>query len=728
MDSYNDSEMALDDKASANPALSGANTLEGVVGLEARTPVALLYRRINDELEVDEVPWRPWLLSAQQLSEAPGDVTHLDGTGHCWLYQFDGEDDFHSARDALREAHAGIVAYPSLQRQFLISTGITFFKGMAFDGPRRMQIDIETNALGPRSPGAKCLMVAVSDNRGFQEAVAGDEPEIFERLNAIIAERDPDIIEGHNFYSFDMPFLAARAEACGAEMRWGRDLSLPCFGQERNMPFGGITRPYIPVHIQGRSIIDTLLGVQRYDVARGELTSHGLKDVAIQLGIAPEDRVYLDAKNMERLWREDPERVKAYALQDVYETGELARIVMPPDFYVSQMVPDTYQANATGGTGEKINLLLVREYLRQRRALPVPKPGRTVTGGYTELKRTGLIERVVKADVESLYPSLMLSRNIAPSSDTLGVFLPLLRELTRRRLDAKARKAATQGAERTYWDGLQASFKILINSFYGYLGTNSLFNDPDAAERVTLGGQEIIRAVEAELERTGSSVIEVDTDGVYFQPPREAVSEAEEEDYIRSVARVLPEAIHLAHDGRWKAMISLKVKNYVLLGYDGRRIYRGAALRSRADERFGQQFLTEAVDLIADGRTEEIKALYMACLRRIHRGELRPEEFARRERVTEKSLQGRSLQRAQKALQGAERGEYVRLYRRLDGTLARLEDYASDEDREYLEDKLYKFAQRLAPALEDRFELLCPSPRGPIKQELDGQQSLDLFS
>mgnify|MGYP006170344993 CR=1 FL=1 len=67
------------------------------------------------------------------------------------------------------------------------------------------------------------------------------------------------------------------------------------------------------------------------------------------------------------------------------------------------------------------------------------------------------------------------------------------------------------------WEGMQGSFKVLINSFYGYLGySGGLFNDYDAAERVTLAGQRIVKQVVTNLLHHGATPIEVDTDGVYF--------------------------------------------------------------------------------------------------------------------------------------------------------------------------------------------------------------------
>ena len=70
------------------------------------------------------------------------------------------------------------------------------------------------------------------------------------------------------------------------------------------------------------------------------------------------------------------------------------------------------------------------------------------------------------------------------------------------------------------WEGMQGSFKVLINSFYGYLGYGGgLFNDYDAAERVTLAGQRIVKQIVASLRQHDATPIEVDTDGVYFVPP-----------------------------------------------------------------------------------------------------------------------------------------------------------------------------------------------------------------
>src|SRR4051812_9652262 len=156
----------------------------------------------------------------------------------------------------------------------------------------------------------------------------------------------------------------------------------------------------------------------------------------------------------------------------------------------------------------------------------------------------------------------MLADRSAPASDRLGVFLPMLRVLTDRRLHAKRQERDTSGRERARWRGIQSSFKVLINSFYGYLGYGrGYLNDYTAAEAVTVRGQQIIQHIVEELERRGALAIEIDTDGVFFQPPAQISDEAGEEQLVDTVNTTLPRGIRLALDGRYRGMLSLKLKN-----------------------------------------------------------------------------------------------------------------------------------------------------------------------
>ncbi len=79
---------------------------------------------------------------------------------------------------------------------------------------------------------------------------------------------------------------------------------------------------------------------------------------------------------------------------------------------------------------------------------------------------------------------------------------------------------ARDAPQRRYFHALQNTFKILINSFYGYLGfAQGNFADFEAAARVTQIGRDLLKKMIEWLKAQGAQVIEVDTDGIYFVPP-----------------------------------------------------------------------------------------------------------------------------------------------------------------------------------------------------------------
>src|SRR2546421_2518464 len=122
-------------------------------------------------------------------------------------------------------------------------------------------------------------------------------------------------------------------------------------------------------------------------------------------------------------------------------------------FALAQMTPRRYErlADAGAATGV-IDPLLVRAYLRSARALPAYQPGDGTphSGAALHLFATGVAQRVVKADVASLYPSLMRTHRIGPGRDRLGALLALVDGLVERRLAAKAaaRMAPAGSSER----------------------------------------------------------------------------------------------------------------------------------------------------------------------------------------------------------------------------------------------------------------------------------------
>ncbi|MGC4045491.1 MAG: DNA polymerase domain-containing protein [Armatimonas sp.] len=724
------------DRATLEKALYGADKTPRLVAVETGDSDATLFLREKDGgTSMERVPFVPWLVMRdERILPGVADMEKLAGEGYSYLVRFEGYRSYLEARRLLRDERRDFLQYGSASKQFLLLSGRTLFKGMAFPEVRRMQIDLETTSLNPNAPEALIFLVACSDNQGNEELLLGDERELLERLNHLVEDWDPDIIEGHNFYGFDLPYLAARARVNNVPLAWGRDGSEVSFGAERNCAIGANTRPFAPAYVWGRHVLDTMFQTQRFDVARGEISSYGLKECAVHYKIAEPERVYLDRSQIYSLWRSDPERVRAYALADVRETRRLSDIVTPTEFYQTQMVPDVFQSVAVTGSGEKINSIFVRAYLQSGAAVARQQVSQPYGGGYTELRRSGLLHGIVKADVESLYPSIMLKYSVSSASDHLGLFLPMLKELLARRISAKRKAKEYEDKHNelasAYWDGLQGSYKLLINSFYGYLGAPFYFNDYAAATKITEIGQEIVKKIADELEQRGSVVIEIDTDGVYFQPPHGIEGLDAEEGFIQEIGATLPEGIRLAFDGRYSSMLSLKAKNYVLVSYAGKKTFKGSSLRSRADERFGKKFLAAGVDYLLADKPEELSAHYKELLEKIENRELGIEEIARRERVTEKTFSSEAKKRNAGAMIGLKVGDYATIYQReVDRALVPATEYNHDEDIEYYQTKLYKFAQRLEAGVGEDFDKLFPKPLTGAKRKAaeDAKHQMALF-
>ena len=187
-------------------------------------------------------------------------------------------------------------------------------------------------------------------------------------------------------------------------------------------------------------------------------------------------------------------------------------------------------------------------------ALPAHQPGDGTphSGAALHLFATGVAHRVVKADVASLYPSLMRAFRIGPARDHLGVLLALVDRLVEQRLAAKAsaQAAPPRSAERYTHEAMSAAMKLVVNTAYGYLaagGGLTRFADVHAANEVTRRGREMLELMCRELAARGVTLLEADTDGVYFAVP-ESWSEADERRVVAEVAALIPALVQLEFD------------------------------------------------------------------------------------------------------------------------------------------------------------------------------------
>jgi DNA polymerase elongation subunit (family B) len=627
-----------------------------------------VWRRVDGALVRDDVRFRPWALleHAADLRRDDPRVTIRELTGAGVLRYLVRAEDSAALTDAIlrgasarlghrvghvRELGEAVVLLPP-EEQYLVATGRTYFRELAWPAVRRMQIDLETTGLDAtrdriflvavRDPDGRCATIEATDATDRAEAA------LLAQLVAVVTAADPDVIENHNLHGFDLPFIEQRARILGVPLALGR-VGPPGFRQrpaQRGVAIGAPgARRRIRYVIPGRELIDTLDAVRRHDFAARDLPGHGLKAVARHLGLAGPDRELIRGDRIFATYQRDPDRVRRYAIADVEEVAGLSRTLGGAAFALAQMAPRRYErlADAGAATGV-IDPLLVRAYLRAGAALPAHEPGDGTahSGAALHLFAAGVAHRIVKADVASLYPSLMRAFRIGPARDRQGALLALVDRLVVQRLAAKAAgKAAPVGsAERHRHEGTSAALKLIVNSAYGYLAAGGLtrFADVHAANEVTRRGRDTLLLMCRALAARGVTLLEADTDGVYFAVPA-AWTEVDERRVVAEVAALLPPLVQLEFEGRYAAMLSHEPKNYALLGHDGALTLRGVAFRSSRTEPYGEAFLRDAIRALLTGDIAGVQRAYLATIAALRQRTLPTIDVCARVRLTKTPAQ-----------------------------------------------------------------------------------------
>jgi len=593
-----------------NTMLFGADPTPRIVAIElAETGTVKVHRREKDGSTTTDVePFHPFVWADSDVVDLGIEAEKLKGDlKFGWLITVDSWKELIALRNGLKDAGRDFFAFTDPVQHYLTATGRTLFKDLPFEELKRMQIEVLSFSEGDND---HIMSIALSDNSGWEELIIVDlkkteesERSAIKRVTSLIKARDPDVIEGHNLFRFDLPYLVARAKKLKTKLDWGRGGGF-LRSRPSRLQIAEKTIDYPKFTIDGRHFVDTFLLAQFYDVGMRSLTGFERTDVARHFGLCDEEISALTGKELERAYTENNEKFRRRALCGVRETRAVSELLSPSYFIQAQIFPYNYQDVIVRGNATRINGLFLREYFRQRHGIPeLPLP-QTFEGGYTDIFFTGVARNVWHCDVASLYPSIMLQFDCFPQSDRLEIFRHLLTDLRTFRLETKAAmRAEKEPARQHHLQALQNTFKILINSFYGYLGFGQgHFADFDAAARVTQIGRDLLKKMIDWLNAHGAKVIEVDTDGIYFVPP----NKIDIGDLQKGLAKELPPGIEVEFDEQFAAMFSYKAKNYALLTKDGDVIIKGGALKSRGLEKFQRVFLEEMIKLIMKGKPEAI--------------------------------------------------------------------------------------------------------------------------
>ena len=615
-----------------NTLLFGADPTPRIVAIElGETGTVKVYRREEDGSTVADVePFHPFVWADSDVLDLGIESEKLHGSlKYGWLVTVDSWKELIALRNGLKNSGRDFFAFTDPVQHYLTATGRTLFKDLPFEELKRMQMEVLAN-------DEHIMSIALSDNTGWEELTVVDpnnldesERKALKRLTLLIRERDPDVIEGHDLFRVHLPQLVARAKKLKTKLDWGRSGGF-LRSRPSRLQIAEKTIDYPKFTIDGRHFVDTFLLAQFYDVGMRSLAGFERIEVARHFELCDsEDASALTGKELHRAYVQNSDAFRRRALCGVRETRALSDLLSQSYFIQAQIFPYNYQDVIVRGNATRINALFLREYLRQRHSIPeLPMP-RAFEGGYTDIFFTGVAHNVWHCDVASLYPSIMLKFDCFPATDQLQIFRHLLTDVRAFRLEAKAEmRAEKDPARQHHLQALQNTFKILLNSFYGYLGfAQGHFADFDAAARVTQIGRDLLKQMIDWLTKQGAQVIEVDTDGIYFVPPSivaagvspatpkshaagtAATTESEIDNLQQALAKELPEGIDVEFDEQFDAMFSYKAKNYALLAKDGDLVIKGGALKSRGLEKFQRVFLEEMIKLIMQGKSEAVSVL-----------------------------------------------------------------------------------------------------------------------
>jgi DNA polymerase elongation subunit (family B) len=636
-----------------NPLIFGKNTESNIVNLTLKNDKLYIYKEEPTGVTEEIIPYSPWVLTnkkARPYSE------RLKGDQYWSWITTTTCDKYLALQGTWNKA---IWLPRSIEECATLTEGFTLFKGMNVADVSILSTDIEGAGLMLDNEAEVFIIANTLRKNGvilrklFRLDNYENSGEMIEDWCKWVREVNPSIICGHNFFSYDLPYLT---HVFGRALPLGRDGSTLVFDEKvsRFRKDGSQEYDYHNARITGREIVDTFFLSMKWDQAARELPSYGLKPVIKFLGLEKQGRVFVDASKTRQYYENRHNdmnmwmNVCTYALDDSEDALKLYDKMIPAYFYLTQSVPKSLQQMINEATGSQLDSLMIRSYLQDGHSQPRTS-GKADFEGAISMGIPGIYDWVFKADVSSLYPSIMLQYNIHDSQkDPNNHMIEMLRYFRDERL--KHKKNAKTGDK--YAEGMSEALKVAINSLYGFMGAGYLlYNFPDGASQVTRRGREILlKAVEwatghtlikvpkkvknagTEDEETqyewivdtskkvcqgqGFTLVNTDTDS-FSATMNRPITRDEFTKILKDLNSIYPDLISWEDDNIYEKVVVVKAKNYVLLksqeyskpGAD-RLTIKGSSLTDQKKEPALIEMLETMIDAIIGGRKYSLPEIY----------------------------------------------------------------------------------------------------------------------
>jgi len=412
-----------------------------------------------------------------------------------------------------------------------------------------LSLDIEVyNPKGmPNAEDDPIIMISLSSNQGLRMVLSTaespldfvetlkDEAEMLRKFVEIVEDENPDILIGYNSDNFDFPYIRDRASILNVPLNLGTD------GSSLKFMKRGFANAAL---VKGRIHIDLYLIMRRYL----QLDRYTLERVYLEL--FGEEKYDIPGDEIHQYWDDcglKLEKLCHYSLDDAVAVTEIAEKMIPLTLELTRIVGQPFFDLARMTTGQQVEWYLIRKAHEQGEVVP-NKPsasqysdrrGKRAAGGYVKDPVKGLHENIVYFDFRSLYPSIIISKNVSP--DTLvddcnpekcntspeggymflkeppGFVPSIIGNILTERVRLKTMmKKSEDDEEKKILNVQQEALKRLANSMYGVYGYSRFrWYRLECADAITAWGRDYIKKTMVKAEKFGFKPVYADTDGFY---------------------------------------------------------------------------------------------------------------------------------------------------------------------------------------------------------------------
>jgi len=562
-------------------------------------------------------------------------------------------------------------------QRYLIDSGIVPMEHAEEAGLRIAAFDIEVYnpKIAPKSDVDPIIMISYADNSNMNKVFTykdskqdfvvncGSETDMIKKFIETVRERKIDILLTYNGDNFDFNYLKDRAKILNIKIDFG-DESQP---KELKFERKGMN---FAAHITSLPHVDLFpVSRQLFNLPR-----YGLDNVYSEI-FGEKGKDFIDKENIYLIWDSgDIENLFKYSLRDAVITLKIGESLLPLYYELSRIIKTPLYDTTRMSSGMRVEHLLISESFKKKILVP-NKPGEdttsdrtkeSYTGGFVLEPKKGIHDNIVVFDFRSLYPSVIISANIDPSTlkhgncenekncekikvdkkeycfsrEKRGFIPEILKSLVEKRIEIKKEMKKEKDPEKKkFLDVKQQALKILVNSAYGYTGfPRARWYSKECAESTTALGRKYIQDVIHEAEKNNFKVIYGDTDSVFItqkQSKEEILKNAEI--FMNKINENLPEAMELDLQGFYPRGIFITKKRYAMIDEKGELIVKGLETRRRDWSNIAKKAQKEVLNLILKENNPKKAAEFVKEeIKRIKNGEVKKEELMIHTQLTRK--------------------------------------------------------------------------------------------